>query len=34
VMADDLAIRDNRLNLLNGLAHLMNHVADISALSS
>ena len=34
VMADDLAIRNNRLNLLNDLAHLMNRVADISALSA
>ncbi len=34
VMADDEAIRNNRLSLLAILANLMNRVADISALSS
>ena len=34
VMADDPAIRNNRLNLLAVLASLMNRVADISALSA
>ncbi|WP_034293508.1 glycine--tRNA ligase subunit beta [Alysiella crassa] len=33
VMADDVAVKQNRLNLLNLLANLMNGVADISALS-
>ncbi|ULJ59984.1 glycine--tRNA ligase subunit beta [Wielerella bovis] len=33
VMADDAAVKQNRLNLLNLLANLMNGVADISALS-
>ena len=32
VMADDAAVRQNRLNLLNLLAGLMNAVADIAAL--
>lgn len=33
VMVDDVAIKQNRLNLLNLLANLMNAVADIAALS-
>lgn len=33
VMADDAAVKQNRLNLLNLLAGLMNAVADIAALS-
>lgn len=33
VMADDAAVKQNRLNLLNLLASLMNAVADIAALS-
>ncbi|ULJ68959.1 glycine--tRNA ligase subunit beta [Wielerella bovis] len=33
VMVDDAAVKQNRLNLLNLLANLMNGVADISALS-
>ncbi|MFC2506510.1 MAG: glycine--tRNA ligase subunit beta [Kingella sp. (in: b-proteobacteria)] len=33
VMVDDVAIKQNRLNLLNLLANLMNTVADIAALS-
>lgn len=33
VMADDVAVKQNRLNLLNLLANLMNAVADIAALS-
>jgi glycyl-tRNA synthetase beta chain len=34
VMAEDLAVRQNRLALLNQLAQLMNGVADISRLSA
>ncbi len=34
VMADDPAIRANRLALLRGVAHTMNRVADISKLAS
>jgi glycyl-tRNA synthetase beta chain len=34
VMADDLAVRANRLALLAHLGRLMNSVADISELSS
>ena len=33
VMADDAAVKQNRLNLLNELSQLMNAVADISLLS-
>jgi glycyl-tRNA synthetase beta chain len=33
VMADDPAIRANRLALLRGVAHTMNRVADISKLA-
>ncbi|MCS4534136.1 glycine--tRNA ligase subunit beta [Neisseria montereyensis] len=33
VMADDAAVKQNRLNLLNQLAQLMNAVADIALLS-
>lgn len=33
VMADDLAVRGNRLALLNGLAGLMNRVAELSLLA-
>ena len=33
VMVDDVVIKQNRLNLLNLLANLMNAVADIAALS-
>ena len=32
VMAEDAAVKQNRLNLLNELATLMNAVADISLL--
>jgi glycyl-tRNA synthetase beta subunit len=32
VMADDAAVKQNRLNLLNELSQLMNAVADISLL--
>ena len=32
VMAEDPAIRQNRLNLLNTLAQLLNAVADIAKL--
>ena len=32
VMADDAAVKQNRLNLLNLLVGLMNAVADIAAL--
>ena len=34
VMADDPAIRANRLALLRGVARTMNRVADISKLAS
>ncbi len=34
VMADDAAVRENRLALLAGLHHIMNRVADISRLST
>ena len=34
VMADDPAIRANRLALLRGVAHTMNRVADISKLAA
>lgn len=33
IMADDLAVRNNRLALLNQLHHIMNQVADISRLA-
>ena len=34
VMADDPAIRGNRLALLSGVARTMNRVADISRLAA
>ena len=34
VMADDAALRANRLALLKQLGDLMNHVADISKLAA
>ncbi len=33
VMADDLAVRGNRLALLSGLAGIMNQVAELSLLA-
>jgi glycyl-tRNA synthetase beta subunit len=32
-MAEDAQVRRNRLNLLSGLARLMNQVGDIGAMS-